>query len=224
MPEALCVLFLYLKENKKLSKASFLLHFVNIRHVANFDVFPSFFIKVFGLCKVSGHLSHSLQKKLPAFLHFVLASCTSSHNFVLMIPFDLEHLSSTLNCLLPQQVTGLKFKASLKLCPVYSRLRLPRAPASQDPSAVPKVQNGWFSLLLYFITTLEAFRDDMAPVSKRHIQHIKQNNSNMMVLRSGRGGLSWMGRGVSPPPTAQSSCWVTTFKMVIVIKGRNWNP
>ena len=106
--------------------------------VANFDVFPSFFI----MCKVFGHLSCSLQKKLPAFLHFVLASCTSSHNFVLTIPFDLEHLSSTLNCLLPQQVTGLKFKASLKLCPVCSRLRLPRAPASQDPSAVPRVQNG----------------------------------------------------------------------------------
>ena len=220
MPEALCVLFLYLKENKKLSKASFLLHFVNIRHVANFDVFPSFFI----MCKVFEHLSCSLQKKLPAFLHFVLASCTSSHNFVLMIPFDLEHLSSTLNCLLPQQVTGLKFKASLKLCPVCSRLRLPRAPASQDPSAVPRVQNGWFSLLLYFITTLKPLETTWRLFSKRHIKHIKQNNGNVMVLRSGQGGLSRMGRGISPPPTAQSSCWVTTFKMVMVIKERNWNP
>lgn len=130
--------FFYLKENKKPSKASFLLHFVNIRHMANFDVFPSFFIT----CKVFGHLSHSLPEKLPAILHFVLGSCTSSYNFVLMIPFDLEHLSSTLNCLLPQQVTSLKFKASLRLCPVCSRLRLPRAPASQDPSTEPMVQNG----------------------------------------------------------------------------------
>lgn len=63
MPEALCVLFLYLRKNKKLSKASFLLHFVN-RHMANFAVFPCFFI----MCKVFGHLGHSLQKKLPAFL------------------------------------------------------------------------------------------------------------------------------------------------------------
>lgn len=52
---------------------------------------------------------------------------------------------------------------------------------------MPVVQNDRFALLLYLITTRKPLETDMEPVSERHIQHIKQNNSNTMARGQGEG-------------------------------------
>lgn len=64
------------------------------------------------------------KKKLSTFLHFILESCTSSHDFNLMILLDLELLSWTSNCFFPQQVTGLIVKLCPRLCTISTRLNL----------------------------------------------------------------------------------------------------